>query len=139
MKLQVNLFPLIVSKSLTIVSNKIHLIRHFIPKKFPFYFLGDFNLLHIDWNIPNTTYNDCHKSFIKFCSVNILTQLTESPTHKDGNILVLLLCNYMGIDIVKFHSVDSPLTDTNDHNLISFGNNVDKSTKPASETFYPVF
>ena len=30
----------------------------------------------------------------KFCSDNILTQLIESPTHKDGNILDLLLCNY---------------------------------------------
>ena len=108
---------MIVSKSLTIVSNKIHLIRHFIPKKFPFYFLGDFNLLHIDWNIPNTAYNDCHKSFIKFGSYNILTQLIESPTHKDGNILDVLFCNYMGLDRIKFLTLDSPLTDTNDQAL----------------------
>ena len=45
----------------------------------------------------------------------------------------------MGLEIAKFHSVDSPLTDTNDHKLISFGINVDKSTKPASETLYPDF
>ena len=106
---------------------------------FPFYILGDFNLPNIDWNIPSTTYNDCHKSFIKFCSDNILTQLIDSPTHKNGNILDLLLCNYMGLDRVKFHSVDSPLTDTNDHNLISFGINVNESTKPPSETLYPDF
>ena len=78
----------------------IDLIRHFIPKKFPFYILGDFNLPHIDWNIPSTTYNGCCKSFIKFCSDNTFTQLIESPTHKDVNILYLLLCNYMGVDRV---------------------------------------
>ena len=70
-------------------------------RKISFLLLGDFNLPHMDWNIPSTTYNDCHKSFIKFCSDNILTQLIESPTHKDGNIHDLLLCNYLGLDRVK--------------------------------------
>ena len=59
--------------------------------------------LNIDWTIPNTTYNDCHTSFTKFCSDNILTQLIDSPTHKDGKILDLLLCNYLGLDRIKFH------------------------------------
>ena len=102
------------------------------------FFFGDFNLPHIDWNIPSPTLNDCHKSFIKFFSDNIITQL-EPSTHIDGNILDLLVCNYLGLDRVKFHSVDSPLTDTNDHNLISFGINIEKSTKLASETLYPDF
>ena len=31
------------------------------------------------------------------------------------------------------------MTDTNDHKLISFGINVDKSTKPTSETLYQDF
>ena len=44
----------------------------------------------------------------------------KKGTHKNGNILDLLLCNYMDLDRVNLNSVDSPLTDTNDHNLISF-------------------
>ena len=35
----------------------------------------------------------------------------------------------MGLDRVIFHSVDSPLTDTNDPNFIWFGINVERSTK----------
>ena len=127
------------SKSLAVVSNMIDLIRNLIPKKYPFYILGDFNLPNIDWNIPSTTYNDCHKCFIKFCSDNLLTQLIDSPTHKNGNILDLLLCNYMALDRVKFHLVDSPLTNINDHNVILFGISVHKSKKPSPKSLYPDF
>ena len=59
--------------------------------------------------------------------------------NKDGNILDLLLCTYMRLDWLKFHSVDSPLTDTYDQNLISFCISVDKSIKRDSETLYPNF
>ena len=45
----------------------------------------------------------------------------------------------MGLDKVKFHSVDSPLTNTNDHSLISFGISVKKSMKSATVTLYPDF
>ena len=114
----------------------IDLIRHFVPKKFPFYILGDFKLPHIDCNIPSTTYNHCHKRFIKFCSDIILSQLIESPIHKDGNILDFQLCNYKGLDRVKFHLVYLPLID---HNVISFSISVDKSTKSTFETLYPNF
>ena len=117
----------------------IDLIRHLIPKQSPFYILGDFNLPYIDWNIPSTTYNDCHKCFIKFCSDNLFTQLIDSPTHKNGNILDLLLCNYMALDRVKFHLVDSPLTNINDHNVILFGISVHKSKKPSPKSLYPDF
>ena len=109
------------SKSLVVVSNMIDLIRHLIPKQSPFYILGDFNLQNIDWYIPITTYNDCHKCFIKFCSDNLFTQLIDSPTHMNGNILDLLSCSYMALDRVKFYLVDSPLTNINDHNVILFG------------------
>ena len=114
-------------------------IRNFIPNKFPFYILGGFNLSNIDWNIPSTTYNDCHISFIKKNSDNHVTQLIDSPTFKDGNILDLLLCNYIGLDRVKFHSVDSPLTDANIHSVISFGISVDMDTKPTSRSLYSDF
>ena len=71
----------------------INLIRHFIPKKIYFYIFSDFKLLNIDFNISSKTYNDCHKSLIKFYLYNLLTQLIDSTTHKNGNILDLLLCN----------------------------------------------
>ena len=127
------------SKSLVIVSNMIDLIRHLIPKQSPFYILGDFNLPNIDWNISSTTYNDCHKCFIKFCSENLFTQLIDSSTHKNGNILDLLLCNYMALDRIKFHLVDSPITNINDHNVILFGISVHKNKKPSSKSLYPDF
>ena len=40
----------------------------------------------------------------------------------------------MGLDKVKSHSVDSTLTNTNDHSL-----NVNRSTKSAAVTLYPAF
>ena len=81
------------SKSLVTVLNMLILIINFIPKKFLFYILGEFKLPNIGWNIPSKTYNDCHKSLIKFYLYNLLTQLIDSTTHKNGNILDLLLCN----------------------------------------------
>ena len=45
----------------------------------------------------------------------------------------------MGLERVKSHSVDSPLTNTNDHSLISFDISVNKSTKLAAVTIYPAF
>ena len=45
----------------------------------------------------------------------------------------------MGLDRVKSCSVDSPLTNTNDHSLISFDIKVNKSTKSAAMTLYPAF
>ena len=76
------------------------------------------------------------KVLVKLVKTIFLTQIIDSPTHKDGSILDLMLCNYMGLDRVKCHSVDSPLTSTNDHSLIYFGINVNKSIKSASVTFY---
>merc|ERR1712096_48302 len=91
------------------------------------------------WSIPSSTFNECDKSFIKFCSEIFLTQIIDSPTHGDGGILDLVLCNYIGLNRIKFHSVDSPLTNTNDHFLISFDINVNKSIKSAAVTLYPAF
>ena len=90
-------------------------------------------------SIPSSTFNECNKSFIKFCSENFLTQIIDLPTHKDDGILDLVICNYMGLDRVKSHSIDSPLTNTYDHFLISFDINVNKSTKSAAVTLYQAF
>ena len=35
--------------------------------------------------------------------------------------------------------MDSPLTDTNDHSVISFGISVDRGTKPTARSLYPDF
>ena len=45
----------------------------------------------------------------------------------------------MGLDRIKSHSVYSLLTNTNDYSLISFGINVNKSTKSAAVRLYPAF
>ena len=115
----------------------IDLIKHFTPKNVSFYILSDFNFPNIDWSIPSSTFNECNKSFIKFCSENFLTQIIDTPTHKDCDNLDLVLCNYTGLDRVKPHSVDSLLTNTNDHFIISFDINVNKSTKSAAQTLNP--
>ena len=96
-------------------------------------------LANIDWNIPSTIYIVCHISFIKFLSDNYFIQLIDSPTHKNGNIVDLLLCKYIALDRVKFDSVDSPLTDANYHSVISFDISVDRVTKPTSRSLYPDF
>ena len=45
----------------------------------------------------------------------------------------------MGLDRVKFRSVDSPLTDANDQSVISFGISVDRGTKPTFRSLYSDF
>ena len=41
----------------------------------------------------------------------------------------------MALDKVRFYSVSSPLTNTTDHNVISF--NIDNSIKLTSRNIYP--
>ena len=45
----------------------------------------------------------------------------------------------MALDRVKFHLVDSPLTNINDPNLILNGISVHKSKKPSPKSLYPDF
>ena len=45
----------------------------------------------------------------------------------------------MALDRVKFHLVDSPLTNINDHNVILFGISVHKSKKLFSKSLCPDF
>ena len=114
----------------------IKLIKHFTPKNVSFYILGDFNFPNIGWSIPSSNFNECYKSFTKFCSENILTHVIDSPTHKDGAILDLVLRNYMSLDKIKSHTVDAPLTNTNYHSFISLDNNVNNSSKSAAVTLF---
>ena len=45
----------------------------------------------------------------------------------------------MGLDRVKFHSVDSPLTGVNDYSDILFGISVDRGTKQISRYSTQIF
>ena len=45
----------------------------------------------------------------------------------------------MGLDRVKFHSIDSRLTYANVHSVISFGISVGRGTKPTSRSLYQNF
>ena len=66
------------------------------------------------------------QTFSKVLFRNFLTQLIDSPTHKNGNILDLLTCNHMVLDKIKSYYVEFPLTDTTDHDLISLSIVIDK-------------
>ena len=112
--------PPLSAKCALTVKNLIKMIKIFIPNDYSFYVLGDFNLPNINWTIPSTDYNESHECFLNFCMDNFLTQVIENPTHKNGNILDLLICNHFGLDRIISHSTTFPLTDTCDHNLISF-------------------
>ena len=92
----------------------------FFPYDYSFYVLGDLNLPNIDWTISSADYNESHDCFIDFCRDNFLTQVVESPSHKNGNKLDLLISNNFGLDKVISHSIAFPLTNTCDHNLNSF-------------------
>ena len=69
--------PPSLSKSIEIVLNMIDLTKHFTPKNVSIYILGDFNFPNIDWSIPSSTFNECNKSFIKFCLEDFLTQTID--------------------------------------------------------------
>ena len=86
----------------------------------PKYILRDFNLPHIDWSIPKSFGNQSHNYFINFCFELSLQQMITEPTHSDGNILDLLLCNLPASNLLKSWAIDEPLTDTCDHILVKF-------------------
>ena len=99
------------------VKNVTKIIKILFPNDYSFYVLGNFNLPKVDWTIPGTDFNDFHKCFLDFCTDNFLTQLIKGPTHKNGNILDLLIYNNFGLDRIISHSVTFPLTNTCDLKL----------------------
>ena len=76
----------------------IKLKKKLFPNDHSFYVLGDFNLPNMDWTIPGTDFNDSYECFLDFFTDNFLTQLIKSQTHKNGNILDLLICNNFGLE-----------------------------------------
>ena len=118
------------------VKNVTIMIKILFPNDYSFCVLcGDFNLPNIDWTIPGTDFNDSRKCFLDFCTDSFLTQLIKSPTHKNGNILDLLVCNNFGLDRTISHSVTLSLTNTCDHNLISFEIQIQKVINAKKDTY----
>ena len=98
--------------------NVCKVISFYLSTSTPFILLGDFNLPKINWS----TYTaECHSAdiFLDYCIENGLSQCITSATHKDGNILDLVICNNTGLSCLISNSVDSPLTSSCDHNLLS--------------------
>jgi len=86
------------------------------------YTFGDFNLPHIDWNIP-AAISDSGQSqhyFVEFCIDNALQQRILDPTHQAGNILDLLLCNSASYSKMLQYDVGEPFYETCGHYQISF-------------------
>ena len=80
------------------VLNIIKLIEKFVTKNNFFSILGDSNFLIIDCNNPNTNFNGRHENILTFCTDNIQTKVITTLTHKDGNILDLIVCNHLVLD-----------------------------------------
>ena len=87
----------------------------------------------IDWRIPSTDFNEPQECLLNFCTDNFLTQVIESPTHKNGNILDLIICNHHGLDRIISHSTNFPLTNTCDHNLLSLKIKIENKIVPLAK------
>ena len=86
----------------------------------PAYIVGDFNLPNINWSIPSTNSGPSHQTFLDFVTYNSLDQLITEPTHCDGHVLDLLLCNLFGQKYLMNYYVGMPLSTSCDHSLIHF-------------------
>ena len=106
----------------------------------PGYIFGDFNLPKINWHVPTCPENDPpHNSFLNFCLSNNLIQCIYETTHQKGNVLDLLLCNPLGLTNLLTVSINSPLTSSCDHCLISFSIRIKNYTKKFPKTTYRNF
>ena len=86
------------------------------------FILGDFNLPHICWDTLTVSAkgDDAHNTFLDFSLSECLQQCISEPTHKEGNVLDLLLCNPIAKHGLISTSVNPPISTTCDHLLISF-------------------
>ncbi len=113
-------------------------ILQFTNVQFPCFVFGDFNLPNINWSTASSNGNKSHDLFLEFCIDNGWSQEIHTSTHLKQNILDLLFCNYTSKNILISSSVNSPLSSTCDHNLISFTIQIGSST-PMSKPKYPNF
>ena len=61
-----------------------------------------------------------HQTFLDFVTYNCLDQLITEPTHHDGHVLDLLLCNLFSKKYLMNYYVDMPLSTSCDHSSLYF-------------------
>ena len=107
------------------VANLITVLKRFVVKN-DVYVIGDFNFgeYKCDKSNAKSDYGAPLKKFILFLEKYNLKQLVGSPTHKDGNILDLVITSTP--ETVSSVTILDPLTDTCDHNQIE----IKISTRP---------
>ena len=96
-------------------------LRAYLTELLPMYehaiILGDFNLPDINWSSLSGT-SSFSKQFCDFIFDSNLTQLVESPTYTEGNILDIVLTKS---NIVHDVYVDmSDYSITSDHHIVTF-------------------
>ena len=113
-------FPPNAAASLENIDKVCKILTSCINVSFPTFVLGDFNLPYIDWSVPISHGGVNHQAFVQFCITNSLNQLIAEPTHSNGNILDLLLCNYFSSNILISYCIDMPFCSSCDHSSIHF-------------------
>lgn len=83
----------------------------------PVFFVGDFNMPKISWDIPESIGDSSHDIFVETCLLNGLSQLVSFPT-REGNLLDLVLTSHP--QTINEISVTEPFASTCDHLSISF-------------------
>ena len=97
--------------------------------------LGDFNLPHIQWPFCTATKGASRdeKQMIEtlndFMDNLFLTQYISESTHKDGNVLDLVLTN--NSNIFHDHCITQPLHSTSDHYIIEIVSKLQTSSSPS--------
>ena len=120
------------------VENFCNILYNYVCVNFPVFIVGDFNMPAIDWSIPATFAGKNQQVLLKFCIDNALKQLISEPTHCNGSILDLLLCNIIGNKYLNSHCVDASMSNSCDHYSIYFSL-IWPSTQNKSVTKIPNF
>ncbi|CAB3993507.1 Hypothetical predicted protein [Paramuricea clavata] len=95
-----------------------------IPESMSIILIGNFNLPTIDWSLdhpnPNNNGGLLENKFCDLVGDHFLEQLISGSTHRDGNKLDLLLCNYAEIIKNVTSSTPEQFGFPTDHHIIEF-------------------
>ena len=95
-----------------------------IPESSCMILIGDFNLPPIDWSLdhrnPNNNGGLLEDKLCELVGDHFLEQLISGSTHRDGNKLDLLLCNYAEIIKNVTSSTPEQFGFPTDHHIIGF-------------------
>lgn len=105
----------------------------------PVFIFGDFNFPYIDWCSLVSSGDPAHEFFLHFCVTNCLSQHIDEPTHDQGNILDLLLCNYSSKNFLISTTVLPSLSASCDHSMIAFTLLLSSNVNQQSSFQYPDF